>query len=54
MNKNVDYYMALLYPRSLHRKLVESADAEGMSLNALCIAYLAAAVGIKERAGRIG
>ena len=35
----------LRVPRSLHRKLVEEAAQEGVSLNAVCNAFLAEAVG---------
>lgn len=36
----------LRVPRSLHRKLVETADSEDVSLNAFCASALAEAVGV--------
>ena len=38
----------LRVPRSLHRKLVEEAEKEGVSLNAFCSAALAAAVSLEN------
>ena len=40
----------LRVPKSIHRKLAETADEEGMSLNALCVAYLSEAVGVHQQA----
>ena len=36
----------LRVPRSLHRKLAEAAEAEGVSLNTVCVSFLAEAVGL--------
>jgi antitoxin HicB len=37
----------LRLPRSLHRQLAERADAEGVSLNTLCLTLLAAGLGVR-------
>jgi predicted RNase H-like HicB family nuclease len=37
----------LRLPRSLHRQLAERADAEGVSLNTLCLTLLAGGLGVR-------
>ncbi len=41
----------LRVPRSLHRQLVETAEAEGVSLNQLCSTLLAQGIGMPIRPG---
>lgn len=52
MNKSKDDLGRFLVrmPRSLHRKLVQEAEREGVSLNTLCTAKIAAFVGAYEAA----
>ena len=37
----------LRVPKYIHRKLVETAESEGVSLNTLCVTYLAEAIGVQ-------
>lgn len=41
----------LRLPRSLHRQLAERAEAEGVSLNTLCLTLLAAGLGVRAPRG---
>jgi predicted RNase H-like HicB family nuclease len=41
--------MLVRMPRSLHRQLIEQAEAEGVSANQLAVSILAAGIGQKSR-----
>lgn len=54
--KDADYSgkFVLRLPRSMHRQLAELAEAEGVSLNQLALAFLAQGMGRVDAAGELG